>query len=87
MRKNSLPTTFDNPWNPWFQYDEWLAYDLRNGYGTNQALAKLSTSKSDVSVSDSEELIEVAIDELIDMLPSVYTRWYENASEKEVGGS
>ena len=31
-------TTADNPFDPLDQYDEWLAYDLAQGYNTNASL-------------------------------------------------
>lgn len=58
-------TTFDNPYDPFDQYDDWLRYDLEAGYSTNSYLARiamLSESLSDKEVSDE---IERAIDEII----------------------
>ena len=58
-------TTFDNPYDPFEQYDEWLQFDLEAGYSTNSYLARiamLSESLSDKEVSDE---IERAIDEII----------------------
>ena len=58
-------TTFDNPYDPFDQYDDWLQYDLEAGYSTNSYLARiamLSESLSDKEVSDE---IERAIDEII----------------------
>lgn len=58
-------TTFDNPYDPFDQYDDWLQFDLEAGYSTNSYLARiamLSESLSDKEVSDE---IERAIDEII----------------------
>lgn len=58
-------TTFDNPYDPFEQYDDWLQFDLEAGYSTNSYLARiamLSESLSDKEVSDE---IERAIDEII----------------------
>ena len=58
-------TTFDNPYDPFDQYDEWLQFDLEAGYSTNSYLARiamLSESLTDKEVSDE---IERAINEII----------------------
>lgn len=46
-------TTIDNPWNPFDNFDEWLQYDQKMGYYTNEALASLCIS-SDDALSDAE---------------------------------
>ena len=33
-------TTIDNPWNPFTNWDEWLVYDIKMGYCTNERLAR-----------------------------------------------
>lgn len=58
-------TTFDNPYDPFDQYEDWLQFDLDAGYSTNSYLARiamLSESLSDKEICDE---IERAIDEII----------------------
>ena len=37
-------TTIDNPFNPFTQYDEWLAFDEQMGYYTNNYLARIANT-------------------------------------------
>jgi hypothetical protein len=55
-------TTVDNPWDPFTQFDEWLAFDESAGYYTSQYLARLTLSSGDLSDTDQSSAIETAID-------------------------
>ena len=37
-------TTFDNPFDPFYQFDEWLLFDNMKGYNTCGHLARLERS-------------------------------------------
>lgn len=72
-------TTADNPFNPFTQFDEWLAYDRDKGYFTCEYLARIAKTSSDVSISINEAEIERAIDEIISFNgANVYKKVYEN---------
>lgn len=57
-------TTVDNPWNPFTNYDEWLAWDRAQGYDTPGFLARIANVSLDLSDADLDQSIEDAIDEI-----------------------
>lgn len=67
-------TTFDNPINPFTEFDAWFKEDHRLGHNCCELLAKVS-AVSDVS---SEEIREQdtlkAIDYIVDREPMVYRK-------------
>lgn len=58
-------TTIDNPYNPFTQYDEWVALDEALGYFSPGLLARYVYSSDDLSDSDQTIAISLGIDELI----------------------
>lgn len=58
-------TTMDNPYDPFTQFDEWLQFDERSGYYTTQYLARLTLSSPELSDSDQDIAIEIAIEEIV----------------------
>lgn len=62
-------TTFDNPFNPFKDYDSWLMFDIEKGYNTNSKLARLINIQYDMSEVEQEQIIEKAIDRLIEIDP------------------
>jgi hypothetical protein len=58
-------TTFDNPYDPFDQYDDWLQFDLEAGYSTNSYLARIAMLSEALSDKETSDEIERAIDEII----------------------
>ena len=58
-------TTFDNPFNPFDNYDAWRAYDIASGHHTEAYLARVVVLSPDTSEVDQELAIEEAIDSII----------------------
>ncbi len=58
-------TTVDNPYNPFYQYDEWNAWDTGMGYYTASYLARVIVTADDLSDADENDALEQAIDEII----------------------
>lgn len=58
-------TTVDNPYNPFHQFDEWYAYDVRVGHHTSAFLARVVVSSPELSDADQSVAIEDAIDEIV----------------------
>lgn len=58
-------TTVDNPFDPFTQFDEWLAYDTSSGYDSASFLARITKSSDDLSETDQALAIEQAIDEIV----------------------
>lgn len=64
--KQSMLTTTDNPFNPFDEYDQWLAYDGVLGHNTLSFLARILVTSPDLSEADASQAIEDAIDEIIE---------------------
>lgn len=60
-------TTVDNPFNPFIQFDEWLAYDTAMGYGTPQVLAGFTILSDDLSEADQALAIQQAISDVVEL--------------------
>lgn len=58
-------TTEDNPYDPFTQYDDWLAFDEAAGYYTNNYLARVSATSDELSDEENDSSIELAIDEIV----------------------
>lgn len=58
-------STVDNPWNPWTEFDQWLAYDMRAGHHTLGYLARINKSSDEISEADQNVAHENAIAEII----------------------
>ena len=65
MISDSMLTTTDNPFDPFTQWDEWYAFDLRHGYNTCGLLARIVDTSPDLSEPDQDRAIELGIDEIV----------------------
>lgn len=65
----SMLSTSDNPFDPFTQYDQWLAYDESQGYDSNRYLAKVAIVSDSLSSSQLESELERAIDEIVELNP------------------
>lgn len=61
----SMLTTVDNPYNPFDDFKEWLAWDEANGYFTTSFLGRIVNSSHELSDADQDIAIELAIDEIV----------------------
>lgn len=59
-------STIDNPFDPFTQFNEWLAYDIRLGYNTSGFLARVAKVSNDLSSTDQAQAIQDAIDEIVE---------------------
>lgn len=66
MAKVSMLTTVDNPYDPFSQFDEWLAYDHQKGYFTNEYLARVAYPIHSLGDIVYQESIEQAIDDILE---------------------
>lgn len=62
----SMLTTTDNPFDPFTQFDEWLAFDISRGYHTSSYLARVAVTSDDLSPIDEAQAINSAIDEIVE---------------------
>ncbi len=58
-------TTFDNPYNPFEQFNSWFLFDVEKGYNTCSYLGRIARTSDQLSEEENELEIERAIDEII----------------------
>lgn len=58
-------TTFDNPYNPFEQFDSWFQYDVDKGHHSCSFLDRIARTSDQLSEKENDEEIERAIDEII----------------------
>ena len=63
------PTTVDNPFDPFSQWDQWYRFDERSGYHTCSTLARLARPSNDLTDAEYDDCVNHAIATLIN--------WYE----------
>lgn len=61
----SMLTTVDNPFNPFFQYEEWDLFDREKGYNSAALLSRVIITSDELSSTDQDLAIEEAIDLII----------------------
>lgn len=64
MRKCML-TTFDNPYDPFEQFDSWYMFDLDKGYNSSSYLDRIARTSDQLTEEENDKEIERAIDEII----------------------
>lgn len=65
MSSCCMLTTFDNPFNPFEQFESWFLFDVEKGYNSCSYLARIANLSDDLSQNEIDEEIERAIDEII----------------------
>lgn len=58
-------TTFDNPFSPFTQFDQWFAFDTSHGYHSAGFLARVAATSDELSDANQARAIEDAIDEIV----------------------
>lgn len=58
-------TTFDNPYDPFEQFDDWYRFDIDKGYNTCSYLDRIARTSNQLTDSENDAEIERAIDEII----------------------
>lgn len=58
-------TTVDNPFDPFTQFDEWYAWDVKSGYNTSALLGRVAVVSDSLSEPDQALAIQDAIDEIV----------------------
>ena len=58
-------TTFDNPFDPFKQFDSWFLFDVEQGYNTSAKLGRIAKLSDELSDEETNAEIERAIDDII----------------------
>ncbi len=59
-------TTVDNPYNPFTDFDAWLAFDINKGYHTSSFLARVAMVPEDLPEPYQSLAIQSAIDQVVE---------------------
>lgn len=81
MLKQCALTTFDNPFDPLEQFDNWFLFDIEKGYNSCDRLARIARLND--QMTDEEVMIETerAIDQIIE---HDFTDTYKKVSKEIV---
>lgn len=72
-------TTFDNPYNPFTQFQKWFLFDTEKGHNSCAYVARIARTSDEFTEEENEKEIERAIDEIIQYdFMNKYTKIYKN---------
>jgi hypothetical protein len=66
----AMLTTFDNPFDPFDQWEEWYAFDESHGYSTSGLLARVANVSHELSDADYQVGVNDAVNELLLLNPT-----------------
>lgn len=79
---NVALTTFDNPYNPFTQFQKWFLFDTEKGHNSCAYLARIARTSDEFTEEENEKEIERAIDEIIQYdFMNKYKKTYKNIRE------
>lgn len=65
MSRQCALTTFDNPYDPFTQFDSWFLFDVEKGYNSCSYLGRIARTSDALSEEENEREVERAIDEIV----------------------
>lgn len=74
MTEDFMLTTFDNPFNPFDEFEIWWKYDLLLGHDCCGLLARTSNVSDVWSDELNEKLIDDAMNEICENEPMIYRK-------------
>ena len=81
MAKQCALTTFDNPYNPFTDFDKWFLFDEEKGYHTCSYLGRIVRTSDQFTDEENNLEIERAIDEIISLdFMNIYKKVYDDAA-------
>lgn len=74
-------TTFDNPFSPFDEFEQWFQYDCDKGYYSCSYLDRIAHTSDQLSEKENELIIEKAIDDIIKYdVRNIYKKVYMKES-------
>lgn len=58
-------TTYDNPFNPFEQFDSWFLFDVEKGHDSCGLLGRIARTSDQLTDEENDEEIERAIDQIV----------------------
>lgn len=80
MARRCAITTFDNPYDPFKQFEQWFLFDVEKGYNTCDYLGRIAKTSDQLSQEENDLEIERAIDEIVKL---DFMNKYKKVYEKE----
>lgn len=65
MTRQCALTTFDNPFDPFEQFDSWFLFDTEKGYNSCAYLGRIAKTSDQMSDEENDREVERAIDEIV----------------------
>ena len=79
---NVALTTFDNPYNPFTQFQKWFLFDTEKGHNSCAYLARIARTNDEFTKEENDQEIERAIDEIIQYdFMNKYKKIYKNSKK------
>lgn len=86
MEKDSMLTTFDNPFNPFTEFDRWWKEDLLLGHDCCGLLANESNVSDVASDEVNDKAIIEAMERIVKREPMIYKIVYQSDFKKAADG-
>lgn len=86
MEKDSMLTTFDNPFNPFTEFDRWWKEDLLLGHNCCGLLANESNVLDIASDEVNDKAIIEAMERIVKREPMIYKIVYRSDFKKAANG-
>lgn len=80
MARRCALTTFDNPYDPFTQFEQWFLFDVEKGHNTCDYLGRIARTSEQLSDEENDLENERAIDEIIKL---DFMNKYKKVYEKE----
>ena len=76
-------TTFDNPWDPFTNFTQWMLFDTEKGYNTCAYLGRIAHTSDEFTDEENQAEVERAIDEIIQYdFMNIYRKIYKTNKSK-----
>lgn len=78
LKDDYMLTTVDNPYDPFTEYENWLAFDEQKGYFTNGLLARLTLDSPELTDEENKRAIDHAVEDIMNLFPGMYRTVRQN---------